>query len=353
MRDSTPRRRRLTRAAVAGVLTAALAATAGLPTATAGASHAAAPDVTLHPGQLERGARTTLLHMQEEVIVDGVLRVPVRGPAHVWLLGRIGHDYLVSTASADFERFTVQLVQPDGDRRVVRRFGDRTTATISANGRHLVMATLVARDTRLRVFHTRSGALVRQRTFGAYGAEVSDYGVRRMVLTGIRGGRTYWWNPATDRLRLLVRRPARADIQVDRLVVLVPNPAAPDVPCQRTVRLSRPSQVLWRSCRDIPLEFSPTARRMVTMDIRTDGIGPRTIHVRRQGGGLVRTYRAPMWFGFTEWESDREVLLQPVGRRFLAAVRCDVRDGCERASRLYEAPGTFDPPETMRWSFPQ
>jgi hypothetical protein len=34
-------------------------------------------------------------------------------------------------------------------------------------------------------------------------------------------------------------------------------------------------------------------------------------------------------------------------------VRCTLGEGCERASRLYRSPGTYDPPETMRWSFPQ
>ena len=285
--------------------------------------------------------------------MDGDLRVPVRGPAHVWLMGRVGPDYLVNTASAGYERATVQLVRRNGERRVLQRLGDRTTASPSADGRHLALTTSVTGGTHVRVVSTRSGALVRGRTFHANGTEVSDYGARRLVLTGLRGGRTSWWDPVTNRLSPIVAHPAHADIAADRLVVLVPDPQQPYLDCQRTVRLSRPAQVLWRSCRDIPLGFSPDARRMLTVDIRSDGIGPGAVQVRAQGGRLLRTYRAPMWFGFTQWESNRAVLLQPVGRRSLAAVRCHLGDGCERASRLYRAPGTFDPPETMRWSFPQ
>ena len=339
--------------ALAGLLTMTWAAIAGLSATTTGAAKAAVPDVTVYPGQLERGPNTALLHMQEEVIVDGDLRIPVRGPSHEWLMGRIGRDYLVNTASTDFGRYTVQLVKPNGDRRMLQRFGDRTTATKSADGRRLALTTLANRDTRIRVVQTRSGALVGQRTFDAYGAEVSDYGVRQIILTGIRGGRTFWWDPVTNRLRMIVPRPADADIAADRLVVLVPNPEEPYADCQKTVRLSRPDEVLWRSCRDIPISFSPDVRTMLTVDIRTDGIGPQTVQVRRQSGTLLATYRAPMWFGFTEWESNTHLLLQPVGKTFLAAVRCDLGDGCQRASRLYKSPGTFDPPETMRWSFPQ
>lgn len=309
--------------------------------------------VTLFPGQLQRGPDTSLLRMEEEVIVDGDLRIPVEGPAHMWMMGRIGRGYLISAADAEFERYSVQLVRRDGERRVLERFGQRTSATPSADGRHLALTTWVRRTTRIRIVRTRTGDVVRDRTFASIGAEVSDYGHRRLVISDIRGGGTYWWTPATNRLRLIVPKPARADISADRLVVMLWGKAPLYEDCQKTVRLSRPSEVIWRSCRDVPLTFSPDATRMVTMDIRTDGIGAGELRVRKAHGGLLQSYRAPMWFGFAEWESDTELLLQPVGRHHLAAVRCDVRRGCERASRLYEAPGTYDPPETMRWSFPQ
>lgn len=338
-----------------GVLAAVMAVGTNGWTAPAagGELEADVPTVTLFPAQLARGTDTPLLHMEEGVIVDGDLRIPVRGPAHMWMLGRIGRDYLISAVDAEFRRYSVQLVKRNGERRALQRFGQRTTATTSADGRHLALTTLVRPSTRIRIVRTRTGELVRERTFASYGAEVSDYGHRRLVIGGIRGGRTYWWNPVKNRLRLIVTKPAWADISSDRLVVLLWDPTPPYAVCQKTVRLSRPSEVIWRSCRDIPLTFSPDATRMVTMGIDTDGIGPRELGVRRARGALLRTYRAPMWFGFAEWESDTELLLQPVGRHHLAAVRCDLRDGCERASRLYEAPGTYDPPETMRWSFPQ
>ena len=322
------------------------------PTPEPPAAQAAVTDVKLSPGALERGADTSLLHIEEEVIVDGDVRIPVEGPTHLWLMGRIGRDYLINTASDDFESYAVQLVKRNGDRRVLQRFGQRTTATMSADGSHLALATSVRPNTRVKVVWTRSGRLVRERTFASYGAEVSDYGLRRMVITGL-DSKTYWWNPATNRLTLIVPRPAGAHIAADRLVVMVPDPETPYEDCQKTVRLSEPTDVLWRSCKNIPLEFSPDASRMVSVDIRADGIGPRDIAVREAGGGLVATYRAPMWFGFTEWESDTELMLQPVGKTFLAAVRCDLAGACERASRLYRSPGTYDPSMTMRWSFPE
>lgn len=346
-------RRSKLRAALAGL--AALVVVPGLVPTLSPAS-AAPPDdyprgTTLRPAELPRGADTPLLHMANEVIVDGALRVPVRGVPHAELLGALGSDYVVSTATADFAHWTVQLVHPDGSRQVLQRFGDRTTPVLSADGQRLALVTLARPATRIRVVKTRSGELVRTRTFASYGVTVADYGVRRMVLTGLRS-RTYWWNPETGRLRLLVARPARADIAADRLVVWVGDPKVDPFSCQKTVELSRPSVVLWRSCHDYPFAFSPDGRRMVTIFIGTDGIGPAVLQVRRQDGHVLHTYRAPLFFGFVQWETDRRVLLQPVATKYVAAVRCSPADGCRRASALYRSPGTFDPVETMRWSFP-
>jgi hypothetical protein len=340
---------------VLSLLAAALAVVPAVVVGAAAPAAAAPPDdyprgTTLYPGRLARGADTPLLHVQNEVIVDGDLRVPVRGIPHVWLLGKVGQDYVVHTAAADLAHYAVQLVHRDGSRQVLQRFGDRTTPVLSADGRRLALVTLAGQHTRIRVVKTRSGELVRSRTFATYGVTVADYGIRRMVLTGLRS-RTYWWNPETGRLRLLVARPARADIAADRLVVWVGDPKVDPFDCQKTVVLSRPSKVLWRSCHDYPFAFSPDGRRMVSIFIHTDGIGPDVVQVRRQDGHVLHTYRA-RFFGFIEWENARQVLLQPVGPKYVAAVRCDVAAGCRRASRLYPAPPTMDPIESMRWSFP-
>ncbi|HQR27955.1 MAG TPA: hypothetical protein PLP61_13025 [Nocardioides sp.] len=339
-------------AAVAASLVLVPGAVSASPSVAAARADDYPPGVVLNPGQIPRGADTPLLHMAQEVIVDGATRVPVDGEATVWLLGRVGGDYLVQTAGASFRRYTVQLVHPDGSRQVLQRFDGRTSVSVSADGTRLALVTMDRPSTRIRVVETLTGTLVRQRTFGSLGAEVADYGVHRMVVTGV-DSRTYWWNPETNRLRLLVPHPAWADIAADRLVVRVPKAGSPYEECQQTVVLSQPSVVLWRSCRDLPYRFSPDGRRMLTIPILTDGIGASLVQVRRMHGGLVQTFRPPMYFGFTEWESNHQVLLQPVGKKYVAAVRCDLTAQCERASRLFRSFGGTDPLTTMRWSFPE
>lgn len=76
------------------------------------------------------------------------------------------------------------------------------------------------------------------------------------------------------------------------------------------------------------------------------------MQIRRKDAKPLRTLRAPTYFGLVEWESNQRVLLQPAGRKYVAAVRCGHAGECQRALRLYKAPGPFDPIEMMRWSFP-
>jgi hypothetical protein len=338
-------------AVCAAILLPAALAVSGVPSAAAPAGEGHPDVTTLYPAQLGRGADTLLLHTEEKAIVDGRTRIPVRGIPHFWMLGRVGRDYLLRTADEDFEHYAVVLVRRDGSRRVLQRFGDSTASVASADGRHLALVTGDRPDTLIRVVVTRTGKQVSRKRFGSFGVQINGYGVHRMVITGLRS-RTYWWNPATRRLTLIVPRPAGADIGANRLVVSIPDPDDPLAECQKTVELSRPSVVLWRSCQDRPLAFSPDGTRMATTGIFADGVGPNVVRVRRQGGQVLRTLRAPMFFGFVEWESNHRLLVQPVGKEYVAAVRCRSRGECVRASRLYPSPGSFDPPMSMLWTFP-
>jgi hypothetical protein len=358
MLDGRPLETTMIRSVIAALAAALLSSLALAPPSTGSASSVAqVPDdgyprgTTLYPGRLDPGPPTRLLHTEEEVIVDGDLRVPVTDLRNMWILGKVGDDYLVNASGPNFARSRVVLVRPDGSRRVLQTFGQRTTAVPSSDGRHLALVTFERPNTRIRVVRTRTGALVRERVFPSYGLEVSDYGLRRMVLTGLRS-RTYWWNPHAGRLRLIVPRPAAAHIAADRLVITVPHPRIDYEVCIETARLSRPSVRLWRSCRNWPFAFSPDGRRMATVNIQSDGIGPSLVQVRRQDGKLLKTYRPPSFFGFVEWESDRRLLLQPIGRTYAAAVRCGPVQ-CRRISKLYAGHGgQLDPPFDMRWSFP-
>jgi hypothetical protein len=342
---TTPRRRRVR------TLLAAIALVTTSSAAVAAAPASGYPEgTTIRPGSLERGADTPLLHREGRTIVDGPLRIGVDA-SRIDLLGRSAQDYVLLTFDENYENVRLVRVDRAGTATTLRRLGNVSPeGHLSTNGARVLLATFPPRaGTRLQVVDTRSGDVLRARTFQAP-VQVLAHGRRRAVLTEwtSRRTRTLWWNPVRNTTRPISDRPGyRADIPQIRLGVWLGDPSIGG--CQKLVRLDRPRTQVWRSCTDIVLELSPSAERMVTGDILSDGPGPRVIQVRRGDGSLLRTYRSE-WFGFWRWETDRRLLLQVAGKEFVAAVRCTLR-GCERASRLFPREGR-DPWQVMRWQFP-
>jgi hypothetical protein len=76
---------------------------------------------------------------------------------------------------------------------------------------------------------------------------------------------------------------------------------------------------------------------MSTIDILSDGLGPRHLWLRRAGGRLLAHYSTAGWFGQQWWEDERTLLLDTVGAEKAAVVRCVLTD-CERATALRPAP---------------
>lgn len=347
-----PNRRAVRALRTAVALTAlALSVTALSGPATAAPDDGHPRGTTLHPAKLERGRATDLVHTRRKTIVDGDVRIHVEQAERMFLLGRSGPAYVVVVHDRDFQRWWVLRVMRDGDtRRVVsggRFFPD---PVLSEGGAQVALTRYHDGKTRIKVVDTRTGEVVRARTFGRT-LEVADFARRRLVISEQRRGHaaTWWWNPQTNRRHTIARLPAYiADVRADRLGLVTRDDASGL--CQKVVRLSDPDTTLWRSCRDRALSFSPHGRRMATTYILSDGPGPRLVQVRGSHGRVQHTYRS-QWFGFIAWESDRAVLLQTGGGKYTAAVRCRVSGACQRASKAFRNRGAYPwDADVMRWS---
>jgi hypothetical protein len=134
--------------------------------------------------------------------------------------------------------------------------------------------------------------------------------------------------------RVVLRTGYAADISANRLATYTRDPY--EGGCSVVSRLSAPRVALWRSCRERVDAFSPRGGRMATIDILSDGIGPREVLVRRAGGRLLGHYSA-RWFGAVAFESERALLLDANGARKSATVRC-VASRCVRSSALRPVP---------------
>lgn len=338
----------------AGRLTAVLV-TALLALPLAGAVPAAADGYPagerIRPGALARGADTPLLHLVDRTIVDGDTRVDVAGADHVTLLGRSGGDYLVVTSDSNFANWRLQRVTDLGEQTVVAAGrASQPSAHLADGGRHVVLEVQRRRGTVLRVVDSVTGRSVARRSFA--NVSVLDFAARRMVLAqwqqGATPGRTFWWNPFTDRTPRVARHSGYiADVSANRVGVFLGDPYQGG--CQKVMTLRRPRTTLWRSCTDRALSLSPGGDRLVSSHILTDGPGPYVVQVRARRGRVLDTYRSE-WFGTLHWENDRRLLLQVAGRKAAAMARCTVR-ACERIADVHPT-RSRDPWEAMPiWQF--
>lgn len=320
------------------ILRATVALTAALVAVLAGTLLAWSAEPTepteLRPAALERGPDVRLPHLEGRTVVDGDVRVRVRGGDHVYLLGRSGRAYVVAVTRGDAETGTVKRVRPGADARVILRRVPVHELQLSDDGRHLVRTVgRTAHSTRVTVHRAASGSVVRQRTF-AGSVKVLDGEGDRLVLGSWSPARTFWWDFAEDSTATIVRRTGyAADISDDRLATYTADPYQGGC---TVVSPFTPGNPTWRSCTERVAAFSPDLGRMATVHILSDGIGPDEVRVRKANGVIVGHFTAK-WFGRLVFEDQRRLLLETYGAKYAAVVRCQAAT-CVRASGLRPTP---------------
>ena len=185
---------RTSRAALAALLTVGLAGAVLSP------ATAAAPEV-LDLGSLGRGAPPAVPYLEggdAHVLVDGALRIPV--PENViGLLGEIDHDYLLwAFASGRDGKEKILRISPDGTREVVLKARALYDAQVSPNGSAVATSAIgTTRQTTLKVYDIRTGALTKKRTVPGYGT-VLDFDGSRVAVGVNNPNKTVTWALATD-----------------------------------------------------------------------------------------------------------------------------------------------------------
>lgn len=304
--------------------TAALAAATLLIAAPAVAQ---APVTELQPDRLPRGEDVAIPHVEDRTFVDGDRRVVVDAP-RVVLLGRSGSSFILGTTGRNGTRDKrILRLRPDDSVKVLLEGVSPWEVHVSQDGRHLVHAR--ARDdrrTRVRVWKARNARLVKDRFFRSYlDVMDADAGV---VLFGSWDRGTLAWRLGGGVERLSRRPGSVGDLRLDLFSSYTGDPYQGG--CTKVARLSDPRRILWSSCEERVHVFSPDGRRMATIDLLSDGIGPREVWQRTVRGNLLARYRTN-WFGTVEWESPTALLLETNGDEASAVVRCVLR-ACENAT---------------------
>lgn len=300
------------------------------------ASAASAPTVELKPGLIPRGADIAIPHMEGRVIVDGDTRIRVHA-RQVDLLGKSGSAYVVHTSAKDgYSKGRTLRVRPDGSTVVLSRHDATAEVALTDDGAHVVRVRTLPRErTAVRAIDARTGSVVASRAFRGWVFPLDASG-GRVLLSSWSPARTLWWNFLSDATGVAAHRTGgAADITADRLGSYTGDPYAGG--CYVVSSLRHPSRVLWRSCGERAVAFSPDGRRVATVGIVDDGLGPSVVNVRRVKHGAALAHYTTKWFGELRWESSTALLLDANGERKAATVRCVLTD-CERASDLEPAP---------------
>ena len=326
-------------ALVTALLTAAASSAAPVrPPGSEPAGARSAATVTIRPGELPRGSNPQVPWVFDGTLLHGSLRVDV--PADSWLLGASGADYLLLRPGNDVNR--VLRTAPDGTRSRVLETPATQQVTVSTDGEMMIRTGQRRIDgkwrTVLHVHDPATGDEVDRRRFGGI-VDVLDADAGRAVLgSWTPREKTLLWDVAAGTTRRLVPQTGYiADLRADRLGTFTKDPYLDG--CAVLRRLSRPGEVLSTSCDERAAAISPAGRRVATIHILSDGLGPRDVSVRRDTGRKLADYRVDGWFGRIDFESDRALLLDASGRNRQAVVRCEGAT-CERVSRTRPTPAS-------------
>jgi hypothetical protein len=287
--------------------------------------------VTIKPKKLDRGDGVRMPHLEGKSVVDGDVRVRVRGKER-YLLGSSGDGYVVQVRRHG--RYETVRVEPGAKQKTLVQKGPGQVV-LGADGSTIAVVDKLARRTSIDVRSAVDGSLLGTGDgFRGYPSVLDLDGDHMIVASFERGAVDYDWKQGTT-TKITGRSVYRADISSNKMALFTDDPY--DGGCTVVAPLTRPKKRLWRSCDEAVLSFSPNARRMVTTFILADGLGPNQVTQRALHGRLVATYRVGYFFGQISWETDRQLLLDSFAKKKGATVRCTDKD-CELASDLRPSP---------------
>ncbi|MFB9313026.1 hypothetical protein [Nocardioides plantarum] len=320
-------------------LLAALLAICTMTTAFLTAPAQAAGSVTIRPESLPRGAEVRGAHLASagsKTIIDGDVKVTVRGD-YVHLFGKSGTSYVVYVVRGQVS--SVVRVGPGGSERVVAADAGVGGPRLASDGGLLaVTRSANATRTKIDVIKVSTGRTVLSRTFSGAKSVLDIRGSRAILASGGSGVLgTYSWNLSTGRSTLLTRRSgSAADLRTGLLATYDKDPY--DGGCSILTTIAQPSKTLWRSCSERVGSFSPDGRRISTLYILSDSLGPAVVHTRSIHGYLLASYKVDGGYSAGEsWESDKVLLLGAYGHDKAATVRC-TGSTCVRATALADVP---------------
>lgn len=315
------------------LLTALLATLAlAAPLAPAGAQ---AP-LEIEPGKLARGADLATPHLEGTTIVDGDRRVSVKA-GRIELHGRWKGFYVASLGDRSWAHVRLVRISKAGVVKTLRQLTDPFNTILDpVAGQVAYSFGDSTRRPTIAVYDLAAKAETSARAFASLPTLLEyDEG---LVVASLGGPqvRTLTWDTISDDVLVLNQKQGWfASKAHDLYSYFTKDPFLGG--CTVLARLSDPTERLWTSCDERIEAVSPDGRKMATVALLADGIGPNVVLVRKTDGRRLALYSIAGYFGRIDFETPQALLLDSFGRTQHAVVRCVVTV-CDRATDLEPTP---------------
>ncbi len=299
----------------------------------------------LVPGDLRKGRVPRTVYTTGSTVHIGKRAIRTDLPRQLQVLGRDRTSVVV--ASYDGRVYRIHRVRLSGSSRMLVHGRVSGMVVSSCCGR---MARIDRSGSRvwLDVYSTRTGRVLTRVPVGR-GLEILGYVRNRVLVAG--PGRTFWLNTVTKRrTRVANQRAFFANAAADTLVLQVRDDDGPYGFCLRYTSLSDPSATTWYSCEHRPAAVSGNGSRFLTIDLLTDGLGPRTVDLRSADGTQIHRYRTGL-FGSVGFDRQGALVLSAQSRRSATIALCDNQGDCVRSTAVRRLRGDdLGPDDALNFS---
>lgn len=315
--------------------TAALLALAA-PLLVTAPSNAAPVDVVIKPGALKRGPDIADAHLEGTTIRDGSVTVKLKA-ARAMLYGKWNDFYIVATGDREWGDVKLWRVSATGVTKRLAKFIDPFNTVLDADAGLVAYSygESTSRPT-IAVYDLEEQAETSVNAFASLPTILDfDEGTVVATFSSFKVKTISWDIVFNETVKLNNKRGNFASVVHDLLGYYSKDPF--NGGCQVLTHLDDPADRLWTNCEERIEALSPDGKRVATIALLSDGIGPADVMVRKIGGAPVVHYSINGFFGRIWWETPTKLLMQSNGRTQSATVRCKV-ELCNRATDLAPAP---------------
>ena len=302
-----------------------------------GAASAQAPSpLEIKPGKLARGADISVPHLDGTTIVDGAIRIKL-DVKRVLLYGKWNNAYIAALGNAQWGNVRLARVAKNGAVKVLREGIDPFNAVLDAEADQVAYSFGDATQVpTLEVYDLGLKDEVAVRGFSSLPTLLEfDEGLAVASFADVKV-RTFTWDTVADHVVFVNKKQGNyASKAHDLLGYFSADPF--DGGCQVLARLSDPTDRLWTNCDERIEAVSTDGKRVATVALLSDGLGPTDIGLRSVKGKLLAHYTINGWFGEVSFETPKALLMRANGKTQSAVVRCVVTV-CDRATDLEPTP---------------